>query len=329
MDYADAGVNIDEEARFVEALTSGLSGIREGTGSKIEVPGGYAGVSDIGEGVLAFSVDGVGTKLLVAEGMGRFDTVGIDCVAMNVNDVVCTGIEPVAMVDYVAVERHDEDVAEELGRGLAEGCRLANVELLAGETATMPEVVDGVDLVGACVGFGGREDLARGRAEPGDSLVGLESSGIHSNGLTLAREALDRSGIELDDRLGAGTVGEALMEPTEVYVEAVLRSFREGAAKAAAHVTGGGLLNLERLGDCAYEVSNPPEPRPVFELIGEAGGVPPEEMYRTFNMGVGMVVATERPEEVVRLAEEAGHRAREIGRADGGSGVTIEGVGEL
>lgn len=329
MDYAEAGVDIDDEAAFVEALTSGLSGVRTGLGEPLEAPGGYAGLVSLGDHVMALSMDGVGTKLLVAEALGDFSTVGIDCVAMNANDVVCTGVEPVSFLDYVAVESHDAATAEQLGRGLQEGCERANVELVAGETATLPEMVHGLDLVGTCVGYGDRDDLAPGESEPGDHLVGLASSGIHSNGLTLARKAAEEAG-GFDAELPDGTpVGEALLTPTKMYVEATLECLRTGAAKAAAHVTGGGFLNLERLGPNAYRVTSPQNTPPVFDFVRKAADVSATEMYRTFNMGTGMVLATDAPDDAVAVAEGHGHEAEVIGRVREGDGVAVKGIGEL
>lgn len=329
MDYAEAGVDIDEEAEFVEALRSQIKGVRTGLGTPIQLQGGYAGIVDLGDKVMALSVDGVGTKLLVADALRDYSTVGIDCVAMNANDVVCSGIEPVTFVDYVAVESHDRSVAEGLGEGLQRGCEQANVELVAGETATLPEMVNGVDLVGTCIGYGDRDDLVRDGAEPGDALVGLASSGVHSNGLTLARKAVETAG-GLSAELPDGTpAGEALLEPTTIYVEPVLRCLRDGAARAAAHITGGGLLNLERLGDYAYRITNPVQPHPIFDFIQEAGEVSEKEMYRTFNMGTGMILSTDTPDDAIEIAEEAGHDAFVIGRVTEGSGVAVKGVGEL
>ncbi|MBS1262973.1 MAG: Phosphoribosylformylglycinamidine cyclo-ligase [Methanonatronarchaeales archaeon] len=326
MDYAEAGVDIDEEAAFVEALTSRLGPVR---GESVEALGGYAGILRLGDKAMALSVDGVGTKLLVAEALGRLDTVGVDCVAMNVNDVVCTGVEPVAFVDYVAVEHLDREAAEQLGEGLARGCEIADVDLVAGETATLPEVVRGIDLVGCCIGFGEGEDVVTSRAQPGDTLVALASSGIHSNGLTLARRSVEDAGVALDEELGNSTVGEALLRPTEVYAEPVLRCYREGHSRAAAHITGGGLLNLERMGPNSYRIVDPPEPHAIFDTVQDAGAVSSGEMYRTFNMGAGIVMATSTPGDVVRIAGETGHEASVIGYVEGGSGVTVEGIGEL
>jgi phosphoribosylformylglycinamidine cyclo-ligase len=282
MTYADAGVDIADS----EAATAAL------VGAVGDTAGDYAGLVDLGDRYLALATDGVGTKLLVAEALGDYSTIGIDCIAMNVNDLVAAGVDPVAFVDYLAVDAPDDDVAEQVGRGLSAGAAEAGVELVGGETAVLPEVVTGLDLAGACAGVAGKGDLLDGVAEPGDALVGVRSSGIHSNGLTLAREAATADHdytdpFPLNERR---TVGEVLLEPTRIYTD-LLGPLRDCDAHAAAHVTGGGWTNLTRMGDRRYEVTDPFEPQPVFEFVQSAGSVADEEMYRTFNMGTGFVVA--------------------------------------
>jgi len=190
-------------------------------------------------------------------------------------------------------------------------------------------MVNGVDLVGACIGYGDSEDLSPSRAKPGDHLVGLASSGIHSNGLTLARKSVKEAGMDFHDEFRDSTVGETLLEPTEIYVEPVLKSYRENLVKAAAHVTGGGLENLERMGPNAYRITDPPEPQPVFDLVQESGEVPDRKMYRTFNMGTGTVLATENPERVKEIARETGHEPFTIGTVRQGEGVAVKGIGEV
>jgi phosphoribosylformylglycinamidine cyclo-ligase len=282
MTYADAGVDIADS----EAATAAL------VGAVGDTAGDYAGLVDLGDRYLALATDGVGTKLLVAEALGDYSTIGIDCIAMNVNDLVAAGVDPVAFVDYLAVDAPDDDVAEQVGRGLSAGAAEAGVELVGGETAVLPEVVTGLDLAGACAGVAGKGDLLDGEAEPGDALVGVRSSGVHSNGLTLAREAATADHdytdpFPLDE---SRTVGEVLLEPTRIYTD-LLGPLRDYDAHAAAHVTGGGWTNLTRMGDRRYEVTDPFEPQPVFEFVQSAGSVADEEMYRTFNMGTGFVAA--------------------------------------
>ena len=312
--YAATGVDIAES----EAATAALVGaVGESTGD-------YAGLLDIGDRYLGLATDGVGTKLLVAEALGDYSTVGIDCIAMNVNDLVAAGVRPIAFVDYLAVDDPDERFAEQIGEGLAEGAERADIELVGGETAVMPEVVTGLDLAGTCAGLAAKGALFPGTAEVGDALVGVPSSGIHSNGLTLARTAVTREG-DYADPCPFGdydTLGEALLEPTRIYTD-LLDPMRAHGVHAAAHVTGGGWTNLDRLGEHRYVIDDPFDPQPVFDYVQEAGNVSDEEMHRTFNMGTGFVAALE-PSDAEALATAVDGRV--IGRVEDGGGVAIRGL---
>lgn len=241
---------------------------------------------------------------------------GIDCIAMNVNDLVAAGVRPVAFVDYLAVDEPDERFAEQVGEGLARGAELADMELVGGETAVMPDVIRGLDLAGTCAGLAAKEAVFDGAAEPGDALVGWRSSGIHSNGLTLAREAATREHAYTDPCPfdGYETVGEALLEPTRIYTD-LLDPMRDHGVRGAAHVTGGGWTNLTRLGANRYVVDDAFEPQPVFEFVQSEGSVSDEEMHRTFNMGTGFVAAVD-PDAAESLAAETDGRV--IGRVEEG-----------
>ncbi|WP_049935974.1 phosphoribosylformylglycinamidine cyclo-ligase [Haloplanus natans] len=312
--YAATGVDIAES----EAATAALVGaVGENTGD-------YAGLLDIGDRYLGLATDGVGTKLLVAEALGDYSTVGIDCIAMNVNDLVAAGVRPIAFVDYLAIDDPDEGIAEGIGEGLAEGAERADIELVGGETAVMPEVVTGLDLAGTCAGLAAKDALFPGTAEGGDALVGVPSSGIHSNGLTLARTAVTREGAYTDPCPFGDydTLGEALLEPTRIYTD-LLDPMRTHGVHAAAHVTGGGWTNLDRLGDYRYVIDDPFDPQPVFDYVQEAGNVSDEEMHRTFNMGTGFVAALE-PSDAEALADAVDGRV--IGRVEDGDGVAIRGL---
>ncbi|WP_331233169.1 phosphoribosylformylglycinamidine cyclo-ligase [Natronorarus salvus] len=313
--YADAGVDIGESEAATAAL---VSAVDEGS----ETDGEYAGLLDIGDRYLGLATDGVGTKLLVAEALSDYSTVGIDCIAMNVNDLVAAGVEPVAFVDYLAVDEPDEAVATQVGEGLAAGAESAGIALVGGETAVLPEVVTGLDLAGTAAGLAPKDALFEGRAEPGDALVGWASSGIHSNGLTLAREAATRTHAYTDPFPGSErTVGEVLLEPTRIYTD-LLEPMRAHGVRGAAHVTGGGWTNLSRLGECRYVVDDPFPVHDVFGFVQEEGDVTDEEMHRTFNMGTGFVAAL--PEGAERLADVTDGRV--IGRVNGGEGVEIRGL---
>jgi len=318
--YARAGVDQDAADAAVAALVSALAGIRLGRPSRqLELPGHYASVIRIDERTgVALSTDGVGTKLLLAEQLGRYDTVGIDCIAMNVNDVICVGAEPLAMLDYLAVERADPEVCAQIGAGLARGAEQAGIEIPGGELAQLGELVKGFDLAGACFGTVALDRVVDGAAVvPGDAVIGLPSSGLHSNGYTLARRALAE--VPLDDgRLGR-PLGEVLLEPTRIYVKPVLELLGSGAAvRGLAHITSGGLLNLLRLrADVGFEITDPLPVPPVFDLIQELGEVPEEEMYEVFNMGCGFccVVAADAEQRALGLLRSHHPEAAVIGRA--------------
>ena len=266
---------------------------------------------------IAVGTDGVGSKLIVAEQTGRLDTVGIDCVAMNVNDVVCVGAEPIALLDYLAVERADAEAMRAIGHGLKRGAEAAGVEIPGGEVAVLPELIrghpspGGIDLTAACFGTVALDRLVTGeRMAPGDAVIGLPSSGLHSNGFTLARRVLldDGGGLGLDERpgeLGGASVADVLLEPTVIYVRAVLELLRAEAVdvRGLAHITGGGLLNLLRLhAPVGFELTDPLPVAPVFGLIARLGEVDAGEMWEVFNMGCGFVAVVPEPDADAAIA---------------------------
>jgi phosphoribosylformylglycinamidine cyclo-ligase len=340
--YAAAGVDIDQADAGVRALVDVLRTIEPGRPSRSVVPSGhYASVlrltADLG---LALCCDGVGTKVIVAEQTGRYDTVGIDCIAMNVNDLVCVGAEPLAVLDYLAVEEPDPAVMAQLGRGLKVGAEAAGVEIPGGEVAQLPELVRGhpsprgFDLTGAAVGTVALDAIVTGEAiGPGDALIGLPSSGVHSNGLTLARRALlEDGGLSLDERpdeLAGASVADVLLEPTVIYVRAALDLLRSDVpVHGLAHLTGGGLENLLRLGrGVGYAVEDPLPAPPVFGLIQRLGGVSDEEMHRVFNMGCGFVaiVPADRADDAVALLAAHHPGTRPIGAVTDRAGVVSRG----
>lgn len=291
--YAKAGVDQGAADSAVAGLVKALGAIQLGRPSRsVPLPGHYASVIKLDERTgIALSTDGVGTKLLVAEQLGRYDSVGIDCVAMNVNDVICVGAEPLAMLDYIAIDRAEPAVCAEVGAGLARGAGLAGVEIPGGELAQLGEMVRGVDVSGACFGTVALDAIVDGSAvQPGDVVIGLPSSGLHSNGYTLARSALDGLSLEEDpeDRLGR-PLGEELLVPTEIYVKPILELLRsEIEVHGLAHITSGGLGNLLRLAaEVGYEIDDPFPVPPIFALIQERSGASDKEMHDVFNMGCG------------------------------------------
>ncbi|MDQ3991980.1 MAG: phosphoribosylformylglycinamidine cyclo-ligase [Actinomycetota bacterium] len=325
--YRGAGVDLDAAQEAVDAVR-----ILAAAAARPEVAtgvGGFAGLFRIGHGrMLAASTDGVGTKLEVARWMGRLDTVGIDLVAMCANDVVCTGAEPLFFLDYLAAGRVVPQRVAEIVAGVAEGCRRAGCALLGGETAEHPGVMDDdrFDLAGFCVGVVD-EDAALGpeRGRPGDILIGLLSSGLHSNGYSLVRRIVADAGLDLQgDPGGLGrTLGEELLEPTRIYVAEVLAAARTGAVRSAAHVTGGGVPeNVPRaLPDGLGAALDPGAwtVPPVFRFLAEVSGTPEAEMRRTFNMGLGMVLVVDPAGAADVLAAAAG--ARVVGRVVPEAGV--------
>ena len=301
--YARSGVDTNEADAGVDAIVSVLKSINTGSPSRvIDLPGHFAAVlritNDLG---LAFCTDGVGSKVVVAEQANRLDTVGIDCVAMNVNDLVCVGAQPIALVDYLAVEQSDPVRLAAIAQGLKAGAEQAGIEIPGGELAQVPELINGhpspggFDLCASAIGTVALSDVVDGSAiSPGDALIGLPSSGLHSNGLTLARKVLlENHG--LDDRpeaLGGDSIADVLLEPTVIYVRAALELLRsEIAVSGLFHLTGGGLTNLLRLGTgVGYRINSPLAPQPVFKLIGELANLPTAELYEVFNMGCGFAV---------------------------------------
>jgi len=331
--YARAGVDQSEAGQAVSALVGVLDGIETGRGSRAALPSGhFANVLRLaGDLGLAMSTDGVGSKVIVAEQVARFDTVGIDCVAMNVNDVICVGADPIALLDYIAVEEADPGRLGQIADGLRRGAEEAQVEIPGGELAVLPELLRGhpsprgFDLLGFCVGLVQLDELITGAAvEPGDAIVGLPSSGVHSNGLTLARRVLEDLS-EAPPELGGATVGETLLEPTVIYVRAVRELIDSDVeVHGLAHITGEGLLNLLRLdAPVGYSVETPLPAPPVFELIAERGEVDAGELHEVFNMGCGFccVVPWDQREAAAALLSERHEGARTIGRVTPTAGI--------
>jgi phosphoribosylformylglycinamidine cyclo-ligase len=341
--YAAAGVDTDQADEGVGALVGVLRTIELGRPSRSVVPGGhYASVLRVTDDLgIAISTDGVGSKLVVAEEADRLETVGIDCVAMNVNDLICVGAEPIALVDYLAVEEVDAGRLARIGQGLKVGAEAAGCEVPGGELAVLPELIrghpspHGFDLCATAIGTVGLDKLVLGdRIAAGDAVIGVPSSGLHSNGYTLARRALqEEGGLGLADKpaeLGGATVADALLEPTVIYVRAVLELLRSGLdVRGLAHITGGGLTNLLRLG-AGYAIEDPLPVPPVFDLVAKLGDVSPAEMWEVFNMGCGLVAIVPAAEADDAAAILAGHHpgSRRIGTTTATPGtVTVPSLG--
>ena len=297
--YAEAGVDIDRGARLVDRIRPHVAATRR-SGADGAI-GGFGGLFDLAatsyrDPVLVAANDGVGTKLRLAIEIGRHDTIGIDLVAMCVNDLVVQGAEPLFFLDYLATARIDLDRDEAIVRGIAEGCRQAGCALIGGETAEMPDMyaAGDYDLAGFAVGAVERDAILPRSVSEGDVLIGLPSSGVHSNGYSLVRRIVERSGVSLSDPFGDVSLGEALLEPTVIYVRRILDSLRSSLAlHGLAHITGGGLVeNVPRVlpNALAARVSlDAWSVPPIFAWLRENGSVADGEMLRTFNCGVGMV----------------------------------------
>jgi phosphoribosylformylglycinamidine cyclo-ligase len=344
--YAAAGVDTGQADRAVAALVGVLRSIElDRPSASVLQSGHYASVLRVAPNLgVALSTDGVGSKIVVAEQADRLETVGIDCVAMNVNDVVCVGAEPIAMLDYLAVERADPDALARIGEGLRDGAQAANIEIPGGELAVLPELIrghpspHGFDLCGTAIGTVALDAIVTGDdAVPGDALIGLPSSGLHSNGYTLARRALlDQGGLGLGDRpaeLGGASVADVLLEPTVIYVRAVLELLRSDIpVRGLAHITGGGVRNLARLGGgrVGFAIEAPLPAPPVFGLVARLGAVSDTEMRAVFNMGCGFVaiVPDERTDEAVALLAAFHPGTERIGTVTADAGrVTVAGAG--
>jgi phosphoribosylformylglycinamidine cyclo-ligase len=339
MTYARAGVDVSQVRKSHQALARKLESTFKTRKGKVGHPvfpiGHYAGLVDLNDGrVLSLHTDNVGTKVIIAQMMRKYDTIGIDCVAMCANDLICTGAEPISFLDYLAMARHDRRIVEQIAVGLVEGAKQAGMAIVGGETAVVPDLLSrdpGLDLVGMAAGICRRKDLILGdEIRNGDALVGVASSGIHSNGLTLARKILLREYKLKENVLELGrSIGEELLEPTRIYVKPVIEAIRRLEVHGLAHVTGGAFAKLDRIvGEARLGASIeqlPPTPG-IFRIIQKRGRVSNREMYRTFNMGVGFVlVCPEKTQDAaIRLFIKHGHNALDLGQVEKKRGIRVK-----
>jgi len=324
--YRDAGVDIDAGNELVERIKPAVR--RTLRPEVMTGLGGFGALFRLDperwtEPLLVSGTDGVGTKLLLARMLGRHDTIGIDLVAMCVNDILTCGAEPLFFLDYYATGSLNVDTAAAVVEGIGRGCELAGCALVGGETAEMPGMYAGedYDLAGFCVGVVEKSAIIDGRdVQPGDRLLAIGSSGPHSNGYSLIRKIVEVSKADLQQRLGDGSLGAALLAPTTIYVKPVLELIRHVKVKALSHITGGGLLeNVPRVlpAGCTAQIDTGSWQWPeVFRWLQQQGNVQRREMYRTFNCGVGMVIclAPEHAAQALELLRAAGQQSWEIGR---------------
>jgi phosphoribosylformylglycinamidine cyclo-ligase len=301
--------------------------------------GHYSGLINIGNHVLALHTDGVGTKVLVAQQMKRFDTIGIDCIAMNVNDIICTGAEPFAFVDYIGLKKVNDELIKKIVKGLIAGAKVAKTAIVGGETAVVSEILAGnnddmFDLAGTAIGIVQNKKLVLGNnIKIGDIILGLKSSGLHSNGYTLARKVLSKYQIDEIPEFLTQSVGEELLIPTKIYVQPVMELIkdRKVTVHGLAHITGGSFTKLKRLNNkVRYNLSNLFPPFGIFKQIQKDGNIDVKEMYRTFNMGIGFCIILPKAnvDKTISIIEKYKIKVYQIGEVDSkGNGNVIGKVG--
>ena len=330
--YKDVGVDI-KKIKQTQATIGRLIASTHKLQKRVRITSGfghYAGIVEISGGkLLAMHTDGVGTKVIISQMMKKYDTIGIDCVAMNVNDIICTGATPISFVDYIAANRNNEEILKKIVQGLVKGAKKAQVPIVGGETAIMPDVISGndfaFDLAGMIVGILSKNEMVLGdMITTGDIIIGISSSGLHSNGYSLARKVL-LSKYSLKDRIkGLGTLGDVLLEPTQIYARPVIEALEECDIHGLAHITGGSFTKLLRLKKTGYLLDNMPDPPEIFQMI-EDQDVEKTEMYKTFNMGIGfcLIVPEEEEERIEEIFKKHGLKSRPIGSIVEKKGVFV------
>ncbi|HXQ94510.1 MAG TPA: phosphoribosylformylglycinamidine cyclo-ligase [Thermoplasmata archaeon] len=334
--YARAGVDRGSVSASLAALLAGTHYRPPANhGRLLDLPGHYAGLVRIGRETIAVTTDTVGTKVLLAEQLGRWEGVGEDIVQVNVNDLAAVGARPSVLVDCVLCERPDPAVFRAIGRGLGRGLRKGRIALAGGETAVVPDIVRGTDLGGTAVGFfpKGRRPVTGAAIRPGDVVLGVPASGFHANGFTLVRKLLSEGSVSLSKpRPGARSpLGEELLRPGRIYVDAAEAIADRRTTHGLAHISGGGVRNLVRLNpDVRFELDRWPAPAGLYQWVAELGAIAPEELYQTFNLGIGFVAVVLPGAAWPTLAAltAAGVRdTRVVGRVGKGSGVALPQVG--
>ncbi|MDF7664854.1 phosphoribosylformylglycinamidine cyclo-ligase [Bifidobacterium sp. ESL0745] len=327
--YEQAGVSVEAGYEVVRRIKSHVA--RTNRPGVVGGIGGFGGLFDLAslgykEPMLVSGTDGVGTKLVVAKMAGKHNTIGVDCVAMCVNDIAAQGAQPLFFLDYIACGKNDPALLEQVVSGVADGCVQAESALIGGETAEMPGMyaTDEYDLAGFAVGVAEKSAIVDGSGiREGDTLIGLESSGLHSNGFSLVREALfNEAGYSVDtklDELGDATLGDVLLTPTKIYVKALKPLFTTGLIKGVAHITGGGFIeNIPRMIPAGLAASikiGTWSIPPIFDIIERAGGIDHQEMFNVFNMGIGMVLAVDpaNVDQALKTLESVGETGHTIG----------------
>jgi len=335
MTYAESGVDIFKEEKAIEGIISNIKKRREGIGKPLG--GHYAGMIEFGKYALVLCTDGVGSKVLIATEMKKWDTVGIDCIAMNVNDAICVGAEPIAFVDYLAIDDPKPEITKEIGKGLEKGAEISDISIISGETASLPEIINGFDLAGTCLAYVEKEKIVTGeKIKSGDIIIGLSSSGIHSNGYTLARKVLLKNGFSYHDKFPDGLypgkkIGEVYLTPTRIYVKEVVELLKNVNVHGVAHITGSGLRKIQRINkNVKFVINNPFDPLPIFKFIQKYGNIDNKEMYQTFNMGMGLIIIVSKNNvdkalDILKKKSEADVKI--VGRVEKGKGISAPTLG--
>lgn len=341
--YSKAGVDV----RKIRRIQRDIGKLVSTTHSAIENKnwsvwsgfGHYAGMIEFRSKVYALHTDGVGTKIIIAQMMKKFDTVGIDCVAMNVNDVICVGVVPIGFLDYIALKKPDSYLIRELVKGVVKGARESNVAIVGGETAILPDLLsekreNTFDLVGSVFGVADKKSLVMGnKIYPGDIIIGLESNGLHSNGYSLARKVLlSKYKLKNSHKILECSIGEELLKPTRIYVKTILEILKKfNAIHGLAHITGGSFAKLSRLNNKVnYHLDNLPQRENIFSLIQQAGNISVKEMYSTFNMGIGFCIIISKSDlnhvEKILVKNKVGYnRIGYVTKGNGEVSITREG----
>ena len=330
--YKKAGVDISQIKKSQMAIGKLIASTHK-IQKKAKIAHGfghYAGIVEIPGGkLLATHTDGVGTKVVIANMMKKYNTIGIDCVAMNVNDIICIGATPISFVDYIAANKNDVTIFKKIVEGLVAGAKKSSMPIVGGETAIMPDVIEGkgfaFDLAGMVVGLVEKKDMILGnKIKAGDVIIGANSTGFHSNGYSLARKAILKKYSVKDKVKGVGTIGDALLKPTEIYTNPVLEMIQKCKVNGLAHITGGAFTKLLRLKKIGYQIDSLPKIPPIMGLVEEQG-VKPEEMYKTFNMGVGFCVIAPKTQATKIKSTFKKHKitSQEIGQVISRKGVFV------
>ena len=289
--------------------------------------GGFTSLIDLGNFAVSLNNDGVGTKTIIAAETNRYNTIGIDCVAMNVNDAITVGAEPIAMLDYISLKEMDNDIARQLGIGFNVGAQIANVNIVGGETAIVPDLVKNIDISATSLGLIHKDQIITGeKISDGDLIFAMKSSGLHSNGYTTVRQIIKNNNINYDEKFPGDnkTVADVLLEPTRIYVREVLDAMSLVPIKGMANITGGGIKNVPRMKDMKYVINNAFDPDNVFLRLMDLGNLSFSEMFEIFNMGMGYIVIID-PESKTDFLNTVRNRVpvKEIGHVENGSGIVI------